>query len=129
MRIEDKKHLFDLPELDEREFEYMLSKAKTKAEEQEICSISLSNSALFNNKRSVYRFFQGIIISPRVAAILAFTILVVGVFCYSSASPLSKAKAATVKNSTPLKSIDKNTRVPIENDNVVSVATYTEKFF
>ncbi len=126
IRIEDKRSLFNLPELDEREFEFMLAKAKQEAMVKPKPFL-LSNFKF--NMHGIQSFFEQVIISPRVAAVLVFTILAVGVVFYNNASPLFKNKPATAKSSTGVEFIDKNTRIPIENDNVVIISTYTEKYF
>ncbi len=129
IRIENKQHLFDLPELDEREFEFMLAKAKEEAASVSSENVYKSNRKIYIDTDGMYSFVKRMIISPRMAAVLAFAILVVSMLWYSNGSPLLKNKATTAQNPSSIRSIDKNTRIPIENDNVMVISTYMEKHF
>ncbi len=126
MRIESKKTLFKLPEFDEREFEFMLSKAKKEAVEE----VYDKKFVKLFDKYSVYNFFEGVIFSPRVAAMLIFTILAVSMICYNNSLSLFKSDSkATTAQVPEVHAIDKNTRIPINNNNVMVISTYTEKHF
>lgn len=124
MRIESKRHLFELAEFDEKEFEFMLSKAQREALEQHYHK---KLTALFN-KHKAHNLFERVIFSPRVAAVLIFTILAIGMIWYNNGASLIESKATTAQ-APEVHAIDKNTRVPIEKSSIMTVSTYTEKYF
>ena len=103
--IHSNKDLFEVPDFPDVEFELMLTKAR---------DASKSNIVLWDRGGL---FIKKLMISPRLAAALIFTIFALTIVSYVSKADYKKLD----EKNTTVKHIDKNTRIPM--DNIIQAST------